>query len=771
MVATPELTGEQASDVRSSANAGGRRRPPVTSVLALQRLAGNRAAAQLLRAPADQVPEGVDAGVALPAGATTPDAGQATLADGKVGGVDRVLLDGLPGSQGKDWDSGAADKGHFAVTGKGPRGHRGRAIALVPQGMKGDGPVSVVVHLHGMDVGVYKGSSGMRETGDRPEDVKYFQIPQQLEAFTKKHPGARLVVLMPLGVTAGGMSKFGIDDFDAYLDAALGQLGLSGRDGTLYLSAHSGGGFTISALASDPSWHPARYRFGGVFAFESFHSFDMKAWQKLIRGHLKNDLGHLKERRRSARRQLEYLRDEGFHFVAFGGFGGYAGRVTTLRRTILDWFAENRLVLRDVVDDSRVLDTLWRNYQAVEEDAGHMQALSKSSHLESALESLTDGAAAAAPAPATSPAPARHDDPRPVPEDEHATPKAQAEHKHESKTPSHKPHGSGSARDVGADGAFRREHYRMSSKQKVLVGKDGHKRGVSKSPLVYTAEVLKKAFPNREPADWYDNFTSGLRFLGRPIRDPIHITLADHLHKIERELVRDYGGPDQDPAVAGRAVGLDDDEAIIGARDYPTSAPISMHLFGLALDINYTQNPFIGASANDVFKRAGQLVHGKAASWTVNMSYAQLAELNATLIEYFKLANDLGTLKDKLRDATGPWAGMKTEDAQPVIEADLSAKPVSAKEAKRRGIKPSPGGLAWRWARGDKIEVVRQTGFMNVTEKLVRGLKLNWGAAYGDVMHFDLRDQGDGAKIYGAIGPYLTDLKHEADAADPDAAR
>jgi hypothetical protein len=682
-----------------------------------------------------------------------------------VGNVDRLLLDGLPGSQG--WDGDGADKGHIAVTGKGREGHRGRAIALVPHGMKGDGPVSVVVHLHGMDIGAYKGSSGMRETGGRPEDVKYFQIPQQLEAFTKKHPTARVLVLMPLGVTARGMSKFGIDDFDTYLDAALGQLGLSGQDGTLYLSAHSGGGFTISALASAASWHPKRYRFGGVFAFESFHGDDIKAWQRMIRGHLDADLAQLRTRRRAARAQLEYLRNEGFRFAAFGGFGGYRGRVTTLRGTILDWFAKHRADLREVVDDSRVLDLMWRNYQAVEEDAGHMEALSKSSHFESALESLIDGGAAVRPAPAA--APEQPADPKPVPVDEHASPKAQAEgeHKHEGKPRSHTGHGSSSWRDVGADGAFRREHYQMSSKEKLLVGKAGHKRPISRPPLVYTAAILKKAFPNRDPAEWYDNFTSGLRFLGRPIRDPIHVSLAEHLRKIERELVEKYGGPDNDPAVAGKAVGLDEDETVIGARDYPTSAPISMHLFGLALDVNYTRNPFIGASANDVLARAGQLVHGRSAAWKANMSYAQLIELNKTLTDYFKLARDRGALEEKLRGATGQWKGMLVEDAQQLIEADLSAKPMSAKEAKRKGIKPSKGGLAWRWARGDKIEVVRETGFMNVREELVRGLKLNWGAAYGDMMHFDLRDQGDGARIYGAIAPYMKELQEEADAADP----
>ena len=109
---------------------------------------------------------------------------------------------------------------------------------------------------------------------------------------------------------------------------------------------------------------------------------------------------------------------------------------------------------------------------------------------------------------------------------------------------------------------------------------------------------------------------------------------------------------------------------------------------------------------------------------------------------------------------------MNTKDAQARIEADLSQAPVKAD--KRRNIKADRGGLAWRWARGNDIEVVRETGFMNVKEDLVRGLKMNWGAAYGDNMHFDLRtDGGVGQKVFGAVGRYMKQLKEEADKPDP----
>jgi hypothetical protein len=195
-----------------------------------------------------------------------------------------------------------------------------------------------------------------------------------------------------------------------------------------------------------------------------------------------------------------------------------------------------------------------------------------------------------------------------------------------------------------------------------------------------------------------------------------------------------------------------------------------MHMFGLAIDVNYTHNPFIGASANDVLERAGQLVHGgadpkKKTAWSSNMSYKGLSELNKTLTDYFALARNRAGLEAKLKTATGPWADLRNDPAkaQQAIEDDLSAKPVKGDKSKH--IAGSRGGLAWRWARGNKIDVIRATGFMNVKEELVRGLKMNWGAAYGDNMHFDLRTDGaDGQKIFGAIAAYMKKLKQDADA-------
>ena len=353
-------------------------------------------------------PEGVTAGAsALPAGVTTADAASAKVTDGKVGKVDRVLLDGLPGSMGESW--GGADQAHISGVGKGKRGHRGRAIAAIPHGMKADGPLSLVIHLHGMDINGLTGTSGMRETGDRPEDVRDFQIPQQLKAFATKHPDSHVAVLMPLGVTVPGSVAFGIDDWDKYIDEALGQMGLSSEAVTVYLSAHSGGGFTVSSLLSNPKWGLKTHRLGGVFAFESFHKADVDRWEKIVNQHLDDDLVELKKHPAGSANQLSYLRNNGFRFAAFAGADSYTANLTKLRETVLAWFSKNKDELALVTGGSaEILNMLWRNYQVTFDRAGHMAALSAHSHFESMLESIADrGPAAAVRAPTPPPRPLR----------------------------------------------------------------------------------------------------------------------------------------------------------------------------------------------------------------------------------------------------------------------------------------------------------------------------------------------------------------------------
>ena len=354
-------------------------------------------------------PSGVTIGPsALPAGTTTADAGTARIKDGMVGGVDRVVLDGLPGKMDDSWHGADAD--HISGVSEGKKGKRGRAIAAIPHGMKTSGPLTLVIHLHGMDVAAGPGTSGMRETGDRPEDVRDFQIEQQLGAFASKHRDSRVAVLMPLGVTVPGMASFGIDDWDGYIDAALHEMGLSSEAVTVYFSAHSGSGFELSSRLSNPRWGLKTHRLGGVFAFESFHSADIDRWATIIRNHLTADLIALQGLQAGSADQVTYLRDNGFRFAAFAGSKYYTANLTKLRKTVLEWFAAHKAELETATaGNTDVLNLLWRNYQVTLDHAGHMQALSSKSHFESALESMR---IAARPRPPRLPRPTRRGSPR-----------------------------------------------------------------------------------------------------------------------------------------------------------------------------------------------------------------------------------------------------------------------------------------------------------------------------------------------------------------------
>ena len=797
-----DVAGRQGRSGRPPSSLTGRRGPSA-AVLSLQRLAGNRAVARLVGDPGTAR---IEADSSLGGGWTEED-GTKTLS-GRVGAVDRILLGGLSGHQGaKSWGEGAkAREGHAAAAGSGKKGHRGRAVALVPHSMKRQGgPISVVVHLHGIDIGKYAGSSGMREQGDSPEDVKYFQIPQQLETFAKRHPEARVVVLMPLGATVkagGGFTvDFGVGDWDKFVDECLAKLGISATGdppGSVYMSAHSGGGFTISALGRDPF---QKYRFGGVFGFESFHG-DVDTWRKLAERRLGEDLAQLADLRKEgppdqvAEKQLAYLRDTGFRFAAFGGLGGYGKRVRGLHDAIAKWLTDNQRALATATGgNAAVLDQLSRNYQATYTgdrklapgQDRHMAALSQDSHFESALESLVaDASPAPAPKPRVRPATTPPAGDAPV----RAAPQKQAvdEHKGEPAKPAQgaKPATAKKAKParsrlrslqdpfqfapypllhepivlVKGDDEHSRAHTAAAAKATAkhkAVPKAGVKPDMTGVPAEFMIEILRRA-KVPDPENFFDKFVGNLSFLGRPINSPIHQHLAEHLRDVEQELAAQFGGPGKDAKVAGDTLGLGD-EAHAGARQASGTSAISMHMFGLAIDVNHYRNPYLQAAGgipNDVFISVSQLMQGKgegiklgASEESAAAKYERLSAHNQMMIDYFALADPAKEkeLKDKLAQASGPWKKRDVIKAREQIEKDLAS-------------------LGSHTQRKSDLEMLRKHGYLQLRGEVVRGLKMNWGAWYGDMMHFDMRTDGDiGQRISEQIFKYLGELKAQQKAA------
>lgn len=763
------------------------RRGARASVLALQKMAGNQAVVGIMSRTAAQrkayddpsfhaAPAGVTAGAsALPAGTTTADADSVKIKDGKVDGVDRVMLDGLPGSMDDSW--GDADRGHVAGVSKGKRGSRGRAIAAVPHGMKGDGPLTLVVHLHGMDVAAGPGTSGMRETGDRPEDVRDFQIEQQLDAYVAKHPEGRVAVLMPLGVTVPGKAAFGINDWDGYIDAALGQLNLSTEAVTVYFSAHSGSGFELSGRLSNPNWGLKTHRLGGVFAFESFHSADIEAWQKIITNHLDADLKELKTRAAGSADQLSYLRDSGFRFAAFAGSGGYTANLTTLRKTVLAWFSNHEGALDAATGgNADILNMLWRNYQVTLDVAGHMQALSTNSHFESALESVADRA----PAPSASPQLARVPAPsRPVSAGDPAAVRTlQRDPRAKTKA---KPPSLDELRQAAVAQATLTDDERAlvtgeGAAKSSLEAVDAKIAGIEKqrkshamtkedaatatAPLTKERTTAQKAVtaasakidrrirakadmekalvaampghaddPSQAVAAWFGDIVPDATFMGHSIDAEGSPCPGAHKELVERLKVAE-----NDLKAQGKTPGIHS----IGGLRPPSPATggtlPSYHCFGLAIDIDASANPFVRGDTEPVVQRATLLMTGTeydplgSPKGTVRAQWTDMKAASDALAGYFALRGDGAEVKIEARLQAHPAARDKGDAAawKKLIEDDYA--------------KLTPTDT---WKHGDPAK-----GMLSLDLDLVLALTnagLTWGGMYPsprdgrDLMHFDWR--------------------------------
>ena len=290
--------------------------------------------------------------------------------------------------------------------------------------------------------------------------------------------------------------------------------------------------------------------------------------------------------------------------------------------------------------------------------------------------------------------------------------------------------------------SFKTSSYALSKTPVTVVkeNKDEGLKEIREAPADYAARILVMA--GLDSATWFSSFTS-IKFLGQSVAN-IHTDLATHLKAVEARFAESHGGPSKDPAVAGTALGLN--QGIGGAREAPTGTAFSMHLFGLAIDVNYTSNPWVGASANKVFANAGWLAVGKKLQYSGGMSYDQLSELDKAVETYFGYLDNIEALGARLaaiEDASNPWKGKSAEAAAKQIQQDLDT-------------------AATKWERTGAKDVIKKGGFLSLPKDFVDGIGLSWGASYGDIMHFDMRNKGSGRKIQSAIGAYKKKKQEEA---------
>ncbi len=309
-----------------------------------------------------------------------------------------------------------------------------QAIVVIPDNLRMNQSVEVLVHLHGQNV-------GYRQSGGSVRDIAVDEIEQQVRL-----SGRNMIGILPQGIYTSGANSFGNIDQNAYLQEVWDFLTANNLwtnpvpapppaappRGRLVLSAHSGGGFQLTAMLdadrlaahNDPAQaNPASAAnstgLGGVFLFDNIHNATQATqvinWVVLQMNHdylrLSEIANNTADPAARQTAQLTYLAQS----MRFRGYFShtsndyYARNYRPLLHALNAWFDSGTLRTPAVAwasfTTADVMTALHNNYQVV--DVGHSNhdaILGRDHRLQQALGTLpTVGTpAAAVPQPATS---------------------------------------------------------------------------------------------------------------------------------------------------------------------------------------------------------------------------------------------------------------------------------------------------------------------------------------------------------------------------------
>jgi hypothetical protein len=256
-------------------------------------------------------------------------------------------------------------------------------------------------------------------------------------------------------------------------------------------------------------------------------------------------------------------------------------------------------------------------------------------------------------------------------------------------------------------------------------------------------EVLGAA--GQTVAGWFGDIQKGT-FLGIPLR--VHRALAERLTRAQTALVDDpkVNPAGLDAAALGKRLKMYDSTSSLRKPALAVGGTsLSLHTFGLAVDLNYRGNPFIGNAselAPAVVRRATSLVNGTAIDVLTRLggpkaAYATLKAASDALKTYFSYRHP--TRLPKLREKLAGRTPGKGEPVDVPSWLELINKDHAALSAGGDFTNHKPP----------------EQGFLDLDEAVVlalTGAGLTWGGTYPrakDLMHFDLR-QAEGAKVQAA---------------------
>jgi hypothetical protein len=303
---------------------------------------------------------------------------------------------------------------------------------------------------------------------------------------------------------------------------------------------------------------------------------------------------------------------------------------------------------------------------------------------------------------------------------------------------------------------------------KIVVARAGNaKKGTAveivQAPAVFLPEIIgmardlaaKAKRPDLagklDPARWFKQFTR-ITFLGRPLKSGqyLHLEMAKLLKAIERKMVAEFGG---NAKSVGDMLLNKSTEGIAGSRLVSSTATFSMHMFGLAVDVNYLGNPFIQSqedikALNNVLKNATLLMNRPTLSYQQGYAkdkFDSVQRLDALLETYFALLDQPAELARLVQASTSSeWNGLSAPEARTKIQKNLD-------------------NLAGLLARGGtRRDYFKQHAILDFDKRFVvqmEELGLSWGGHYGDMMHFDMRTVGVGLYVEKARYAYAKKVK------------
>jgi hypothetical protein len=245
------------------------------------------------------------------------------------------------------------------------------------------------------------------------------------------------------------------------------------------------------------------------------------------------------------------------------------------------------------------------------------------------------------------------------------------------------------------------------------------------------------AIHQETPQSWFSGIVPNARFLGLPIQKSddsvapgVHRVFLDRLQEAERILMKNAGL--SSPEEAADFYGI---VKITGLRQPKLSnsgeVP-SLHAYGLAVDINGKNNPYIQEAHEDVIiQHATQLILGteiklrkSKKDLSVKQVFDEMVVVNGALHKYFALKDDPEAFAKAVADN---GAGRSHEDWTKLFEEDLKlSDPDRSKNSDIKNVR-EPGGTLINFQ-------------LQFIEAMIAA-DISWGGMMHspDTMHFDYR--------------------------------